>query len=162
MEAIQCTETNNDVVLNDSDSNRLLKRNISELAKDGKLNEDFKSPLRKETKISHEAHIRRELEQWKQLLKKGFSDLSESEVLDLDAILKPDQKNFIKEEIDVLQMVQESHAFRRKFDFFLRVKRQQLNIHVDKSNEALDKSKQQALKLRIGFMHCEQFNSLDN
>lgn len=38
MEAVQCTETANDAVLNEFDSNRLLKRNISELAKDGKLN----------------------------------------------------------------------------------------------------------------------------
>lgn len=90
------------------------------------------------------------------------SGLFESKTTSLDEILKPDQKNFIAEEIDVLKTIQESHDFRRKFDFFLRVKRQHLNIHVDKSNEALDKSKQQALKLRIAYMHCEQFNSLEN
>lgn len=31
--------------------------------------EDFKSPVRKEVKVSHETHLRRELEQWKELMK---------------------------------------------------------------------------------------------
>lgn len=38
MEAIQCTENNSESVIVHTEPNRLLKRNIGELAIDGKLN----------------------------------------------------------------------------------------------------------------------------
>lgn len=108
MEALQCTEENTEAVIvaAASEPNRILKRNIGELAVDGKLNgmnvwlkcfflfrchsneiqmemncfallflENFKSPARKEAKISHEIYLRRELEQWKELMKeKGIQN----------------------------------------------------------------------------------------
>ncbi|XP_055312408.1 uncharacterized protein LOC129574419 [Sitodiplosis mosellana] len=169
MEAIQCTENNTEAVTIQTEPNRLLKRNIGELAIDGKLNEDFKSPVRKEVKVSHETHLRRELDQWKELMKeRGIrrsvepKELNDTDPTDFDSILKPDQKNFISEVIDVRQMIQQSHDFRHKFDFFLRVNKLMLNVVADKSTEALDEGKQQALQFQSQFMLCEQFNPVEN
>lgn len=82
----QSTETNA------NEFNRSLKRNIGELTMEIKINgkqcvninrsfllksnsnfdffftEEPKSPARKEVKVAHEIHLRRELEQWKQLV----------------------------------------------------------------------------------------------
>lgn len=33
--------------------------------------DNFKSPARKEAKVCHETYLRRELEQWKELIKEG-------------------------------------------------------------------------------------------
>lgn len=100
MQAIQCKESTSETVIVKSEQNRILKRNIGDLAIDGKINgeknfvqnvaslgkviklldsvfkyivlylfaEDLRSPARKEVKISHETHLRRELEQWKDLM----------------------------------------------------------------------------------------------
>lgn len=81
--------------------------------------------------------------------------------MDFNGILKPDQKNFIAEVIDVRQMIQQSHDFRSKFDFFLRVNKLMLNTLADKSIEAIDKGKQQAIQFETNFMHCEPFNPIE-
>lgn len=90
------------------------------------------------------------------------SELFDADPTDFISILKPDQKNFISDVIDVRRSIQQSHDFRNKFDFFLRVNKLLLNAHVDKTAEALDQGKQQALRFQNRFMHCEQFNPIEN
>lgn len=94
MEAVQLTEPNA-AVAEKTECNRSLKRNIGELVMEIKINgrhvcvcqctrvlvsslifgfyfilfpEEPKSPARKEVKVAHEIHLRREVEQWKQLV----------------------------------------------------------------------------------------------
>lgn len=181
--------------------------------------EDLRSPVRKEVKIGHERLLRRELEQWKELMKENelrqsvtqrylfcklndgvhfFSKfLSQSNhhrikimkilfgndlkiinknkivsfsnnvhvhtnVDDIDCILKADQMSFIAKIVDIPKLIEESHEFRYNFDFFLRLNKLLMNTKTDKSDEALDKAKQQA----IGFntsdrMHCEPFQPIE-
>lgn len=64
--------------------------------------------------------------------------------------------------VDVDSWIEESCKFRHKFDFFLRLNRAVLNIRTDRTDEAVDKAKQQATKFETDFMHCEQFNSIVN
>lgn len=91
-----------------------------------------------------------------------FSELCDTDPTDFTNILKSDQKNFIADVIDVREMIQQSHDFRHKFDFFLRVNKLMLNTLDDKSTEAIDKGKQKAIQIQSHFMHCEQFNTVEN
>lgn len=98
------------------------------------------------------------------LFKKLFlsRELSDANPVDFDSILKPDQKNFIAEAIDVRQMIQQSYDFRCKFDFFLRVNKLMLTKSADKSAKVLDEGKQHALQIQSKLMHCEQFHPVEN
>lgn len=78
------------------------------------------------------------------------------------SILTPEQKSFIADRVDLEKFVEESHEFRRRFDFFLRVNKFMINTKMDKANEALDKAKQQAIQFRTDYMHCERFNPIEN
>lgn len=58
--------------------------------------------------------------------------------------------------------MQQSYEFRYKFDFFLRLNKLINSNVTDKSNEAIDKTKQQTIKLRTSDrMQCEQFQSIE-
>lgn len=90
-----------------------------------------------------------------------FSEMTTDDS-DFDTILRADQKNFIAERVDVDSWIEESRKFRHKLDFFMRLNKIVMNIKADRTNEATDKVKQQALKFQTDFMHCEQFNPIEN
>lgn len=98
---------------------------------------------------------------WNQFIFVDHFRISGESETDFYAILKTDQKSFIAEAIDVPQMIQQSHDFRHKFDLFIRLNRIVMSSMADKSHEALDGIKQQALNFRTANMHCEQFHPIE-
>lgn len=83
-----------------------------------------------------------------------FSDGLDTEQETSFDILKEDQKNFIAEAVDVEKMTEASREFRRKFDFFLRANKLLMSLANEKTRLALDKGKQQSIKIRAEAMLC--------
>lgn len=78
----------------------------------------------------------------------------DEEISDDIDILTQDQKNFISEAVDVHKMAEASREFRRKFDFFVRVNKLVMNLANEKSLDALDRGKQQSIKIRMEAKQC--------
>lgn len=88
--------------------------------------------------------------------------MSNSDPNDFDGILKENQKTFIAEAIDVRKFIDESHEFRKKFEFFLNLNKHVINIENDKSNDVLDKGISESIGLRTESMSCAQFNPIED
>lgn len=84
-----------------------------------------------------------------------FSDeLDTEQGISID-ILKQDQKDFIVNTVDVEEMTEASRKFRQKFDFFVRVNKFLMDLASEKTLLALDKAKQQSIKIRSEAMLCQ-------
>lgn len=64
-------------------------------------------------------------------------------------MLTAEQRHFIDDACDVDKMINESHEFRRKFEFFMRLNKLSVNLSNEVALEALDLAKEQAFRARI-------------
>lgn len=64
-------------------------------------------------------------------------------------ILSAEQCRFIDGACDVTKMVEESHEFRKKFEFYVRLNNLFVNLSNEMATEALDLAKEQAFRTLI-------------
>lgn len=69
-------------------------------------------------------------------------------------ILNDDQKAFLDEAIDVHKMIEQSHEFRKKFEFYAHLQSIVQDLEIQKSLAALDKSKEHAINISISAKQC--------